>query len=447
MPLKAKPADQLTGDDRAQLKRGEEAEERQAKRQADRRKFAVSSGNRNRTVSMIAQALPHRTVEPAAMDADPMLFNLANGTLRFRRQVVEVPDPECPDPDARRTVRQVKVGVELVPHNRGHRLAKLVPHGFDPKARCPRFFKFLKRIKPSREERRYLMTALGRALLGGASTQILLFWYGDGANGKSVLQETIAQLLSDYAGRLKPEALSGNTEVGSDRATPEFARLAGKRLLVIEELPRGAPLKEALIKTVTGGTPMPVRHLNKGLFDLVPEFLPVMTGNEMPEIGGLDHGIWRRMKFIAFDVKIPPEEQRPLNEVVAEFLEEAPGILNWLIAGACRFLREGLREPESVTRLTTSHREDLDPVGAFVTACVRPCPSGSVQARDMFNAFVAFAEANAIRPWKETGFGRAMKKKGFVRDDKRIRRWLDVELVDVPAKPEPRSPHQEDFPP
>jgi phage/plasmid primase, P4 family, C-terminal domain len=440
-PLKGMPQADLTEEEKGILKLGLEAEERLAKRRSDRRKFAVSCGNRARTMAMIAQALPHCTVSPAEMDANPMLFNLTNGTLAFERRTVEEDDPECPDPDVRRTVKRLKVGVRLLPHDRQHRIAKIAPVAYDPNARCRRFFRFIRRFLPDRSQRKFVQTAIGRALVGGASTQVLIFFYGDGANGKSVLMEVFAELLGAYAGRLKPESISGVMEGRGDQATPDFARLKGKRFVAIAELPRGAPLREGLVKTMTGGEPMPVRHLNKGFFDLEPEFIPFMSGNDLPEVGGLDHGIWRRLKFVHFPVKIPDAEQRPLKEVVGEFLEEGPGILNWIIEGALRFLRDGLKEPPAVAALTAAHREDLDPVGAFVGACVRQKEGARVQARLMYEAFESFCLANAIRPWKETAFGRALKKKGFHREDKRIRQWLDVELYDVPARPEPRSPH------
>ncbi|MBX3543594.1 DNA primase family protein [Chelatococcus sp.] len=436
-PLLGRAADELSEDDKSVLKQGLQARARLGKRRADRHKFAVSCGNRARTLAMIAQAMPHRTVPPAALDADPMMFNLENGTLVFSRHVTHEPDPECPDPDVVRTRRKVRVAMRLVPHDRMHLIAKIAPVAFDRRARCRRFMRFLRRFQPDRRQRKFLQEAVGRALIGGATTQVLIFLYGDGANGKSAFMETIAELLGAYAGRLKPESISGLTEGRGDQATPDFARLAGKRFVAIAELPRGAPLREGLVKTMTGGEPMPVRHLNKGFFDLLPEFIPFMSGNDLPEVGGLDHGIWRRLKFVHWPVTLDEGEQRPLHDVVNEFLEEAPGILNWAIEGALRFLRDGLRDPPTVAALTAAHRSDLDPVGAFLAACVKKRPGSQVQARTMYEAFVSFCGANAIRAWKETAFGKAMKKKGFVRDDKRIRLWLDVDLHDVPARPEP----------
>ncbi|HEY1309889.1 MAG TPA: hypothetical protein VGF02_02985, partial [Pseudolabrys sp.] len=251
-------ADDMSEAQKAAFKAGEAARERLGKRRADRRKFAVSSGNRARTVAMIAQAAPHRTVPPSALDAEHRLFNLQNGTLRFSVKLVE--DLECPDPDVVRLKKEA--AFELLPHDRGHLIAKLAPWDYDAGAKCQKLDAFLTRFQPNPENRRFLQIAAGRALLGGASSQVLIFLYGDGANGKSVFMEVLARMLASYAGRLKPESITGAMEQSGDKATPDFARLQGKRFVSIAELPRGAPLREGLVKTMTGSDPMPVRHLN-----------------------------------------------------------------------------------------------------------------------------------------------------------------------------------------
>ncbi|KAI93930.1 DNA primase [Rhodomicrobium udaipurense JA643] len=442
-PLKARDEESLSAEEKMMLALGAAAETALEKRHQGRVKFGISCGNRARTVAMIQQAVPHITVTPAALDAAPLKCNVQNGTLVFEVKEIEEEDLECPDPDVVRMVRRKVASVRLDPHRREDRISKMACCSYDPKATAPRFTAFMERFQPDDAQRRYLQVAAGRGLLGGASTQCLIFLYGDGSNGKSVWMELMARILGDYAGRMKPESITGSQEQAGDRPTPDFARLAGKRFVAIAELPRNSPLREGLIKTMTGSEPMPVRHLNKGFFDLTPEFIPFMSGNEMPVIGGLDKGIWRRMKFVHWPVTLTDDEQRPFEEVVGEMFEEASGILNWLIDGAIIFLEQGLREPPGVRALTQSHREDSDPVGAFVRDCVKPDPGGQVQARAMYTAFAKYCASNAIKPWTEKSFSNAMKQKGFKREDKRIRQWLDVTLDWVPDC-DPQPPHRED---
>ena len=442
-PLRARPAEELSDTEKAILRRGDEADERLRKRRGDRRKFAISSGNRSRTVAMIAQAAPHCTVAPAALDADPMKFNVANGTLVFTKRTSDIIDLECPDPDVTRYTREIDVGVALAPHDRSDHIAKIAEVAFDQAAKCPTFDAFLERFQPEEAQRRFLQVAAGRALIGGAASQVLIFLYGEGANGKSVLMDVISNVLGGYDGRLKPESITGAMEQSGDKATPDFARLAGKRFVAIAELPRGAPLREGLVKTLTGSEPIPVRNLNKGFFDLLPEFIPWMSGNHMPEISGIDRGIWRRMKFVKFPVSIPDAEQKPMPEVVASLMAEASGILNWLVEGALTFLREGLIDPPSVQALNAELKSDADPVGNFLRDCVRDAIGQSVQARLLYESFKSYCLANAIPVRLEKSFSLAMKQKGFKREDKRLRRWLDIEVFDVPARPDAQK---SDFP-
>ncbi|OYX15038.1 MAG: hypothetical protein B7Z15_01865 [Rhizobiales bacterium 32-66-8] len=405
------------------------------KRKAGRRKFGISSGNRARTVAMIQQAEPYLTVPVGAFDADPLLVAVRNGVLRFHREA----DPDCPDPD----VVRWKVSCTFEPHAREHLVTKLMPVDYDPAATCPRWLEFLDRVQPKARLQRFLQVFHGLGITG-RTVQALVFHYGGGANGKSVFINAICDLMGGYAQQLSSESLTGQGQRRGDQATPDLARLPGARLVRISELPRGEPLKEALVKQLTGGEPMLVRHLNRGFFEFLPEFKAVMSGNDKPRIGGVDHGIWRRMRLVPWEVTIPEHEQREMGEVLAEFAAERSGILNWLIEGAKIFLAEGMVTPEEVVDATAEYREEMDPIGSFIADCVtrtEPAENYAVTARVMYEAYVSWSLANAKRPWKETQFGTVFPGKGFEKTRERVRRYLDCRLHDVPERPDaPRSP-------
>jgi len=209
---------------------------------------------------------------------------------------------------------------------------------------------------------------------------------------------------------------------------------------------RGVQFKEALIKSLTGGEPMLVRSLNKEFFEFRPHFKMVLSGNHKPEIGGVDHGIWRRMKFVLWPVTIPDGEKRQMDDVLEELWAERSGILNWLIEGCLDYLNDGLRTPQEIVDSTASYREEMDPVGAFVGACVVAAPKttdglvSTVPARAMYNAYLAWAYANAVRAWKEKSFAMAMSQKGFTKE-KHVSglRYLSVRLENVPDRPSKRE--------
>ena len=375
---------------------------------------------------MISQALPHRTVAPRELDCDPLSLNLLNGTLRLHR--------ENKDSSKERSCKAV-----LCAHHPDDRLAKIAPVEYNPLADCPRFTAFLNRFQPNPAIQRFLQTYHGYALTGLTGEQCLIFNYGLGANGKSTFVDIIAQIMGDYAKTLGFEFLVGEGGRRGDQATPDLARLPGARLVRVSEPEGAVRLKEGLIKSLTGGEAMSVRHLNKGFFEFKPEFKLVLSANRKPTIHGVDHGIWRRIRLIPWNVTISDGEKRPLAEVLAEFWEERSGILNWLVEGAVRYLTEGLITPTEIKEATASYRSEQDPLQSFINACVELVPSVpgqkplKVSARTMYDAYVSWCTANSERVWSEKAFGENLPQKGLTRQDGRIRQYLNVRLNDVPA--------------
>lgn len=411
---------------------GKAAREELNRRKVNRRKFGISSKNNARLEAMLACAAPHIMRQPEAFNADPLLVVTKGHTLRFTREI----DLECPD----ETVTRHIVGLDVVKGHRREDLAtKVLPVLYDPQATCPKFEAFLQRFLPVADVREFVQTFSGLGLLG-MTVQRILFHYGDGANGKSVFMETLVRVLGDYAVGLAAEAIAGNTERSAGAASPDLVRLDGVRMLRVLELPADKALDESLIKKLTGGEAIPVRDLFAGYYEFTPVFSGHMSGNGYPRVDGTDNGIWRRLSVVHWPVTLAEDEQREFEDVLAEFEPEYPGILNWLIEGARRFLAYGLHVPDAVKAATKEYRDEMDPVGEFIADCLERCEGHTEKARDVYQAYVSWCMANAKKPVFETKFGRVMKNR-FHRDDGRVRHYLDCRIHDVPDRPDvPRNP-------
>lgn len=398
------------------------------RRRESRHKFAVSTGNAGRTGSMLQQAASIKQVDQDVLDVDRWAFNLKSGTLRFRR----VPDPECPDPEEIRLIGEVVHDA----HDRADRITKCASVAYDPDATCPQWLAFLAKVQPDPGMRTFLQVFHAYAmLLGGNDEQKLGYHYGQGANGKSLFLETLGRLGGDYRAVVSPDTITGDTNRQGQQASPDIARLFNTRLVTVEELPRGTPLRENLIKAVSGGTKMTARFLQKEIFEFEPMFTAVMTGNDMPVISGTDHGIWRRVLLVKWGVTIPREEQRPFGVMLEVFDAERPGILNWLLDGLKLYLEQGLEPfvPAEVTAFTQSYREDRDPVGMFIEVCTERAEGEKVQARMMFKAYEDWCHNNGMKPWSETAFGNQLRDRGIEKEKGRVRYYLDVRLTYLPS--------------
>lgn len=425
------PVEDRDDDDKDAISSGVKASAALSSRRTKRRGFAVTSGNDGRLNALMNGAMVMKACDIGAehLDRDPHALNVENGTLRF----VQVQDAECPDPD----VVRLKWVVRLDPHTREDMITKCAPVHWDPEATCPQWHAFLEKFQPAGAVRTFLRDFHGYALTGRVDEQALVFNYGTGANGKSTFIEALRRLMGGYAQTLNPESVSGQGQRRGDQATPDLAPLVGVRFAPVSELPRGEPLKEDLVKRLTGGEEMRVRHLNQGFFDFRPIFKAAMSGNDMPTITGTDFGIWRRMRLVPWNVRISEEEKRPFAEMQRIFEAERSGILNWLIEGTLAFLALGrLDTPAEVTSATSDYQHEMDPIQRFLDACVEPAPDRYEYAAALYEAYVSWSEANGLKPRSNTQFGRVLPTKGFKREDGRVRKYLDIRLHDVPDRPD-----------
>ncbi|WP_368649612.1 DNA primase family protein [Brucella intermedia] len=431
----AKPEDERSRPEKKLADAALNAKANLAKRKKRRMDHAVTSKNRARLEAMLTCLAPHVMRSPDDFNADPLKVALLDHTLVFSREVEHVRNPAFDNPDDNRedipeTIERKIASVKAIKgHRRGDLITQIIPVAYQKNAKCPKWDAFLKRMLPSDDVRRMVQVASGLGLVG-LTVQKLFFHYGFGANGKSVYMETLCRLLGDVSVTLPSESFIGEGNSGG-AASPDMARLYGRRFLRVKELPEGEDLRENLVKDLTGGEDFTVRDLFQGYFDFKPIFTGHMSGNGYPRITGTDNGIWRRMVVVHWPVTLKKEEQREFEEVVSEFQPEYPGILNWLIEGVLIFLREGLVIPASVEAKTQEYRDEMDPTSAFCARCIEADERGEVTAKDFYQAYVDFTVDQGGKPISLTRFGLIMKKK-YRREDGRAVKYHGLRLIEVP---------------
>jgi putative DNA primase/helicase len=430
-PLRHRKPDQLSDTERTIREAGAAARAAVEKRRKARRSFAVSSKNLARIKNMLATAAPHLRRQPDAFNANPLKVATLSHTLTFGRAL----DEECPDPAARRFHGTVEASAT---HNREDLITALMPVAYDPAAACPRWDAFLAEFLPDAEKRRTVQCFTGLGLLG-VPVQKLMFHYGSGANGKSVFLETITRVMGEsFAVSLPAESIAGGGDRKAGGPSPDLERLYGKRMLRVSELPSGKLVDMELVKRLTGGERIAVRTLFKGYFEFMPRAKVHWSGNDKPGLNGGDYATFRRLLLVHWNVTIPQERRRDIEEVVGEFVSEGPGILNWLIAGALDYLATGgVYVAASVEADTEEYRRDSDPMGRFFDACVVTDAEGRIQGDELFQAYVSFCMANGLYvPKAGKGlFMQAGKRFGAAKEIRGRSHYMGVRLHSVPDRP------------
>lgn len=395
------PGDRSPDDDaamakaRADLAQIGRIKTRLEKKQEQHKRFAQTTGNSGRINNALIEASVALAVPLEALDAGPLDINTEAGVLKFS---------VCGGEGFSRTAEVTFAG-----HSRDQLLTKIMPVEYTPDAKAPLFDKFLARIQPDREMREFLQRWFGLAMTALTGDQKIAFFYGSGANGKSVLVDLMARLFGNYAATARIESLTGNNRRGGSDATPDLVPLIGARFVRTSEPDEGQRLQEGLIKELTGGETILVRALHSDFVEVRPQFKLTISGNHKPEIRGSDDGIWRRVMLVPFDIQIPEDERDP--DLGDKLWQERAGILNWLIDGLIDYLERGLAPPDHVLSATQEYREESDPLGTFLTDCciVTGLADDSVTSKDLCEAFNYYLLERGENQWKLGTISRQMK--------------------------------------
>ncbi|MBN9890105.1 DNA primase family protein [Salipiger abyssi] len=369
--------------------------DRRSTMKSDHRTFAKSSGNKAKIDAMLTEATVELAREVDDLNADPLTVNTESGLLRFS---VDGGGDSGFSKTADVTLEPHAREVTIPGRNAPQLITQMMPVTYDPDATCPLFDAFLHRVQPDAEMRGFLQRWLGLSLTG-LKIQKFAFFYGAGANGKSVLVDLIAKMMGDYSHAAKIESFTGRNRRGGGDATPDIFPLMNARMVRASEPEEGERLQEGLIKELTGGEPILVRQLHADFIEVHPFFKLTMSGNHKPDIRGTDDGIWRRVLLVPFDVQIPAAER---DEKLGEKLwAERAGILNWLVDGLVQYLEGGLQEPQQVLDATQEYRADSDPIGTFLgDAClITGDPGDFLLAREIIQGFNLWLDLRGEGMW------------------------------------------------
>ncbi|PHA82779.1 phage/plasmid primase, P4 family [Bacillus pseudomycoides] len=351
-------------------------------------KWARMCERRNIRMNSIKDLMPLVPGEREDFDRHKYLFNVENGIINL------------------------KTG-KLQPHDREIGLTKITNIAFDENAKCPTWLAFLDQIFLGDQDLvEYMQRLIGYSLTGDISEQIMMFLVGGGSNGKSTFINTIKDLMGEYGKQAKADTFIKKKDTGANN---DIARLVGARFVSAIESEEGEKLSESFVKQITGGEPVLARFLRQEYFEFVPEFKVFFTTNHKPVIGGLDEGIWRRVKLIPFNLNLPAHKR---DKRLPEKLSlEMPGILNWAIEGCMKWQKGKLKEPKVVAEATGQYKEDMDILAPFLDeVCYideQENEAIRIEAKELYNVYDNWCFKSGERSLGNRSFYRMLETKGF----------------------------------
>lgn len=321
----------------------------------------------------------------AEWDSDPWLLNVCNGALDLKT-------------------------AQLRPHNPADLCTKLAPVDYDPTADDTLWRRHIERFLPNENVRRQVQRDMGASLPGAVLQEVLPIWYGGGANGKTTTSRVFLEVLGDYADRAAPNLLVLSKY---ERHPTELAELCGLRLVVSVEVDRGKHLAEALVKELTGGDRKKARFMRQDFFSFSQTFSILLIVNHKPIVSGTDDGIWRRIRLVPWEYRIPESEKRPQDEVISELVSHGSAVLNWLLAGLQDWQADPRWVADEVRAASDAYRAEMDILGEFIADRCVLGPRLLVSKSELYDSYVTWCTGTAERPVSKREFTRLLESRGI----------------------------------
>jgi P4 family phage/plasmid primase-like protien len=237
---------------------------------------------------------------------------------------------------------------------------------------------FFRKIFPDDSVREYFLYQASQVFIGGNRAKIILFWTGEGNNGKTVTQYLFERMLGPMAVKFSTSLITGKKkDLGT--AAPELARSGGGvRWAVMDEPNADEIILSGTLKALTGNDSFFARDLfqkGKETVEITPMFKLHMICNKPPVIKDADKATWNRIRVVRFESTFLPAGECPdtieeqikqkkfpvdknfSSDMVPKLLEP----LAWFLINQQKLCKDTeCVEPESVKIATEIFRQDND---------------------------------------------------------------------------------------
>lgn len=329
--------------------------------------------------------------------ADKSIFNTHNDLLAVQNGVVDL-----------------RTG-QLVEPRSDYYITLKSPVAYNPDAPTPeRFCQFLDEITCGDVTlREYLLRVLGYCLTGETKEQAFFIFYGNGANGKSVLVNLLRRILGTLTGSVAQDAFilkkSGNSK------NPSLVNVKDSRMVFVSESNSGQEMDSALIKSISGGDDVLVRELYKGFVHLNQHFKIFITTNFMPAINFADDAMLRRTKIIRFENRF--NDDKCDRDLPAKLEAEAEGILKLLVSYAVKYYQDGLAayEPESISLNYNRCRAESDTIFSFICDYLQQSDDDKdyIQSSVLYNYYIIYCLTRGKKVESQKAFTQELHNQGY----------------------------------
>ena len=330
-------------------------------------------------------------------DNDRVLLNCTSGTLEFDKK-----------------------GFTLREHNIEDYLTYKLNYDYNENATCPRWNSFLDEMLPDETHQLLLHQYIGYAFTNHLKLEKALFLYGDGGNGKSVVQEVITELLG--------KENTSSVSIGKLTKDPNTILLIERKLLnYCTENEK--TLDPTIFKTLVSGEPVLGKKLYSDIRPVTSYAKLMFNMNSLPDIKHESQSFTRRLLILNFNKK-PKKVDPELHFKIID--KELTGILNRVLDALTK-LKTDKRfvNYKELDETLNKYIYENDVVQQFIDEVHETgFPNGPTKVSEIHTFYVAFCGRHQELRLSLTSFAKELIKKGYKKIQKKDGSYYNLQVVE-----------------
>lgn len=318
------------------------------------------------------------------LDADPYLIAFKNGVYDLRMNTFRPGRPE--------DFLSKNMPINYVNYNEDDEKVQEV-------------FTFLEQVFPDKSVRKYFLDVSSDIFVGGNHEKIVVFWTGEGDNGKSVTQHFFELMLGQLSIKLNTNIITGK-KPSAGAAFADLARTGGGvRYAVLEEPDADEMINTGIFKHLSGNDSFYARDLfekGKDGREIKPLFKLVFVCNRLPRMKAADKAVWNRVRVIPFestfcrpDNPAPDTYEEQLRQkrfpMDKKFGKKIPNLVEafaWiLLQHRLKIINLPRIEPDKVRSATEIYQKQNDIYRQFIDEYIAEDKTKTMSLTELYNLF------------------------------------------------------------
>jgi len=287
-----------------------------------------------------------------------------------------------------------------VPHSMKYDLKYKLQFNHSYNAKCPAIDRFMHETIGDVDTVNFFYQFVGSSFIRNSEIKIekVLFLYGTGSNGKSVLLDLLKALFG----------AKNMSYVPLKDIADETKRIAmvGKLLNIASEGSSKA-LESDDFKAIVSREELPVRlmHQNATSTNDFPRL--IFATNELPQTGGdYSEGLYRRIVIIPFENTIPEEKQD--KQLLSKLLPELEGMMVHILSAIWTVNQnKTLTIPPKVLEASRKYEIESNPVKHFIEEAGYYLDNENApinNSKQLYSEFTSFCNSEGIKKMTQTKF-------------------------------------------